>query len=114
MSNPNNTDLFADDSTISVIGQNKNCISQKLNTVLQDIFRWCDDNKMAINVSKTKAICIGSKEKLSVTSNENINLALNGQQIIESTCEKVLGVFIDASLSWSSHIDYIIKKLTLL
>ena len=36
---------------------------------------------------------------------------LNGQQIIESTCEKVLGVFIDASLSWSSHIDYIIKKV---
>ncbi|VDI53114.1 Hypothetical predicted protein, partial [Mytilus galloprovincialis] len=91
LSNPNhNTDLFADDSTISVIGQNKSCISQKLNTVLQDIFRWCDDNKMAVNVSKTKAICIGSKQKLSVTSNENINLALNGQQIIESTCEKVL------------------------
>ncbi|VDI69764.1 Hypothetical predicted protein [Mytilus galloprovincialis] len=46
LSNPNhNTDLFADDSTISVIGQNKSCISQKLNTVLQDIFRWCDDNK---------------------------------------------------------------------
>ncbi|VDI29440.1 Hypothetical predicted protein [Mytilus galloprovincialis] len=45
---------------------------------------------MAVNVSKTKAICIGSKQKLSVTSNENINLALNGQQIIESTCEKVL------------------------
>ena len=112
LSNPNhNTDLFADDSTISVIGQNKSCISQKLNTVLQDIFRWCDDNKMAVNVSKTKAICIGSKQKLSVTSNENINLALNGQQIIESTCEKVLGVFIDASLSWSSHIDYIIKKV---
>ncbi|VDI28226.1 Hypothetical predicted protein, partial [Mytilus galloprovincialis] len=84
LSNPNhNTDLFADDSTISVIGQNKSCISQKLNTVLQDIFRWCDDNKMAVNVSKTKAICIGSKQKLSVTSNENINLALNGQQIIE-------------------------------
>ncbi|CAC5391077.1 unnamed protein product [Mytilus coruscus] len=45
---------------------------------------------MAVNVSKTKAICIGSKQKLSVTSNENINLAINGQQIKESTCEKVL------------------------
>ncbi|VDI55536.1 Hypothetical predicted protein [Mytilus galloprovincialis] len=109
LSNPNhNTDLFADDSTISVIGQNKSCISQKLNTVLQDIFRWCDDNKMAVNVSKTKAICIGSKQKLSVTSNENINLALNGQQIIESTCEKVLDIEID-TVSWLSfvvfHID---------
>ncbi|CAC5401123.1 unnamed protein product [Mytilus coruscus] len=90
-SNPNhNTNLFADDSTISVIGQNKSCISQKLNTVLQGIFRWCDDNKMAVNVSKTKAICIGSKQKLSVTSNENINLAINGQQIKESKREKVL------------------------
>ncbi|CAC5417141.1 unnamed protein product [Mytilus coruscus] len=73
----------------------------KPNTVLQDIFRWCDDNKMAVNVSKTKAICIGSKQilKLSVTSNENINLAINRQQIKESICEKVLGIFVDASLS---------------
>ncbi|XP_071172243.1 E3 ubiquitin-protein ligase RNF213-like [Mytilus edulis] len=39
---------------------------------------------MAVNVSKTKALCIGSKQKLSVTSNENINLTLNGQQIIEN------------------------------
>ena len=87
LSNPyHNTDLFADDRTISVIGQNKSCVSQKLITVLQDIFRWCDDNKMAVYVSKTKAICIGYKQKLSVASNENINLALNGQQIIEIDC----------------------------
>ncbi|CAC5399104.1 unnamed protein product [Mytilus coruscus] len=49
---------------------------------------------MAVNVSKTKATCIGSKQKLSVTSNENINLAINGQQIKESTCEKVLAFYI--------------------
>jgi hypothetical protein len=36
--NPNhNTDLFADDSTISTTGKNKLCISKTLNTVLEDI-----------------------------------------------------------------------------
>ncbi|CAC5426553.1 unnamed protein product [Mytilus coruscus] len=45
---------------------------------------------MAVNVSKTKAMCIGSKQKLSVTLDENINLAINGYQNKESTFEKVL------------------------
>jgi sarcosine oxidase/L-pipecolate oxidase len=36
--NPNhNTDLFADDSTISANGKNKLCISKTLNTLLEDI-----------------------------------------------------------------------------
>ena len=63
--NPNyNTDLFADDSTISVRGKDKNYIFNTLNSVLQDILQWCNENKMVVNVEKTKAMCIGTKQKL--------------------------------------------------
>ncbi|CAC5402814.1 unnamed protein product [Mytilus coruscus] len=83
LSNPyHNTDLFADDSTISVIKQNKNCISQTLNTVIQDIFRYCDDNKMDVNESKTKYMCIGSVQKPSVTSDEYMGNAAKKVHVI--------------------------------
>ena len=69
--NPNhNTDLFADDSTISASGKNKLCISKTLNTVLEDISHWCYENRMVLNVSKTKTMCIGSKQKLCTSSDE--------------------------------------------
>ena len=61
--NPNHkTDLFADDSTISATGKNKLCIIKTLNTVLEDISHWCYENRMVLNVSKTKTMCIGSKQ----------------------------------------------------
>ena len=107
----NNTDLFADDSTISVMGKNKSYICKTLDNVLEDIFHWCDENKMVVNLSKTHSMCIGSQQKLSMSSNEIFNIAPGGKQISESTSEKVLGIFIDPTLSWSDHISHIIKKV---
>jgi hypothetical protein len=53
--NPNhNTDLFADDSTISATGKNKLCINKTLNTVLEDISHWCYENRMVLNCIKNK------------------------------------------------------------
>ena len=94
-----NTDLFADDSTISATGKNKLCISKTLNTVLEDISHWCCENRMVLNVSKTKTMCIGSKQKLCTSSDEIFDISINGLQINESQCEKVLGVFVDATFS---------------
>ena len=110
--NPNHdTDLFADDSTVSVMGKNKSCICETLDKVLEDIFHWCDENKMVVNLSKTHSMCIGSQQKLFMSSNEIFNIAPSGKQISESTSEKVLGIFIDPTLSWSDHISHIIKRV---
>ena len=79
--------------------------------MLEDIFHWCDENKMVVNVSKTKCMCIGSQQKLSVTSNEIFTIAPSGKQISESDNEKVLCIFIDSTLSWCDHVSYIIKKV---
>ena len=62
------------------------------------------------NVSKTKTMCLGSKQKPSVMCIDTLNISINGQHIHESHCEKVLGVFVDATLSWYDQINHIIKK----
>ena len=58
-------------------------------------------------------MCIGSKQKLCTSSDEIFDVSINGLQINESQCEKVLGVFVDATFSWTEHITHIIKKVNL-
>ena len=38
-------------------------------------------------------------------------ISINSLQINESQCEKVLGVFVGATFSWTEHINHIIKKV---
>jgi hypothetical protein len=39
------------------------------------------------------------------------NISINDLQISESQGEKVLGVFVEATFSWTCRINHIIKKL---
>ena len=57
-------------------------------------------------------MCIGSKQtkQTKQKSDEIFDISINGLQINESQCEKVLGVFVDAPFSWTEHINHIIKK----
>ena len=47
-----NVDMYADDSTISACGKHVKDIELKLNNDLQEIYNWCDENRMAISVEK--------------------------------------------------------------
>ena len=112
LSNPDHyTDLFADDTTISVTGKHMSHINNNINTVLHDISNWCTQNKMVVNASKTKCMCIGSKQRLSALADEKLDVHFGESSINASCCEKVLGIHIDSTLSWSDHINYLIKKV---
>ena len=49
--------LFADDSTISAHNKNIDQVSSTLSNELQQVNKWCVNNHMAINISKTKLMC---------------------------------------------------------
>ena len=66
---------------------------------------------MVLNVSKTKTMCIGSKQKLCTSSDVIFDISIHGHQINESQCGKVLGVVVDATFSCTEHINHIIKKV---
>jgi len=60
---------------------------------------------MEINTSKTKEMVLGR------LANTNLSLPNIASQTVERvTTYKLLGVHIDSTLSWSAHIEYIIKK----
>ena len=66
---------------------------------------------MVPNARKTKQLLLGTKKKLSYSTNPSLNLSLRGTEIEEALNEKLLDVKIDKHLNWNNHIDYMITKL---
>ena len=51
-----NSTMFADDTTIPVLGPSITSVSTQLNEVARTVSSWADDNRMSLNTSKTKSL----------------------------------------------------------
>lgn len=101
---------YADDVTLHVSAKT----SSELNTILQQeinlIFDWANENRLKINVLKTKCMVIGSKIK--IKSNHSLSLSMHGTKIEQVSEIKLLGVTIDSSLSWTPQIKNTVAKMS--
>ena len=78
-------------------------------TYLADLLTWAAHNGIQINTFKTKEMVLG---RLANTNLPSPNIA--SQTVERVTTYKLLGVglHIDWTLSWSSHIEHIVKTAT--
>lgn len=101
--------LYADDTSITVVGDNLEEAIRKANGILKRIDDWLKFNKIAINVSKCKYMTINSKDE----TNDEIILCNIPLDKVESM--KYLGVILDCKLKMLEHCEYIkkiiVKKL---
>ena len=65
---------------------------------------------MAAHPEKAKCI-IGTRQKLSRFEKCALSLYLDGRQLEQTHEERLLGLDVDPSLSWSSHVANLKKKL---
>ena len=100
-------DLYADDSTISAVGKHLGNIGKLLNIDAGNIYQWCTENELTINVAKTKFMLIAMPQKL-WQINICLKVYINNVQVAVSTCEKLLGVHIQTNLDWSSHVNNVL------
>ncbi len=67
--------IYADDTALLVTGSNKQDIETKLQCDLHHLGNWFNNNKLSLNVTKTKSMLIcGSISKL---KNESLNVMMN-------------------------------------
>ena len=103
--------MYADDTTISVAGDTAAQVETLMNADLISIKKWLESNKLTINVTKTEYILIGSSYKL-----ESIvippNIMMGNEKIDRVKSSKCVGVYIDETLSWNHHTDYLFKKIS--
>ena len=103
-------DLFADDGTLHTSSVHLPTITTSINADLDNFSDWCDDNDMKKNTSKSKALFLASKNTANKIMEAPPILTIRGEQIQISETEKLLGVHVNNTLTWSVHIEATLKK----
>ena len=103
-------DLFADDATLSSSDPSVLSLTNRLNADLENFQDWCKKNKMVLNIPKTKAMFISSRNAANRIMENPPDLKISNETIQLSSNEKLLGVNIDNTLSWTFQVENTVKK----
>ena len=106
------TDLYADDTTLYMIGETQDYVEQNFQIALQNLSEWFKLNGMLLNTKKNKTMLITTSQKRLHLHNDTLLLTYNNDALNSVENEKVIGVRIDNNLNWSIHIYFIAKKIS--
>ncbi|XP_028417952.1 uncharacterized protein LOC114542649 [Dendronephthya gigantea] len=103
--------MFADDTNISIAAKSVTELESIINSELKNLNQWLIANKLSLNVAKTEFMIIGSRQRLMIHNNEQINIEIDGKIIKRVKDTKSLGLQIDEHLVWARHVEGISKKV---
>ena len=99
-------EMYADDTTAYCIGDNLDIVTQRLNLIFKQIYKWSQRNRLSIHNGKSEAMLLSTKPLIGPF--QELRYEDNRIDFVNSTC--CLGVEIDNKLSWSPHIDKLCKS----
>lgn len=77
---------------------------EKINSDLQRIYKWSEQNALVLNPDKSKYLIIGSKKQIQKTIAHNPTILINGTSIERVSEARNLGVLMDDSLRFEKHV----------
>ena len=101
--------IYADDAVLFFTASEPLELQDALGRDYSLISKWYTDNRLTLNVKKTKLMLAGSKTMLSQF--ENFEFLPDGGQINRIKSFKYLGVTVDEKGSWKCHIKTLLRKL---
>ncbi|KAL9958504.1 hypothetical protein ACROYT_G035530 [Oculina patagonica] len=106
-------DLYADDTTVTSTANygSVDFLLSSLTTAISEVDQWATANKLPLNESKTKVLTVTGK-RLSTRISQDLAIAVNGKQLENVQCAKLLGLEIDHELTFIPHVDKICIKLS--
>ena len=104
------TSMYADDTAVFYFGNDVEEVQLSLQHDLQSISYWMYQNRLSLNVKKTKMMIVGSCQKL--RNIDVFNVSLNGERVERVEKFKYLGLILDRHLCFDLHVDYIVDKTT--
>ena len=96
---------FADDTNLLLVEKSLKKINKLVNSDLKVLCQWIRSNKLSLNAGKAEIIIFKNK-KQEIT--KHLNFRISGQKINPTTTVKYLGVFLNDSLSWDTHLNNLI------
>ena len=103
-------DFFADDATAHTSNQDIETINTELQSDFSIAVSWSEQNKLPINYDRTTYMILGSKKR--VQDEHQLVLRAENGIIDKVSTQRLLGIFIDDHLSWTSHIDHLCSTLS--
>lgn len=105
--------MYADDTTLyckvpRTDSADAKFISTTINLDLKKIQTWLDVNKLSLNADKTKYMIFHRPRSPSL----KFELLMNNQSLEQVANFNYLGLIIDDTLSWSSHIKFLSTKIS--
>lgn len=104
------TAIYADDPTMYASAKYEKDPSIILQSELMQIAKWVTENMMKLNISKTKCLVICSKH--AQRRKHRLCVSLNGADIEQVKEARLIGVTVDETLSWATHINNIVEKMS--
>ena len=101
---------FADDTSILITSPNKNYFQIKITPPFNFINEWLNTNLLSINFNKTHYIQFTTKIK----PNSHIKITYDNKQITTISNIRFLGIYINDTINWKYHIEYILPKLSVI
>ena len=102
------TSMHADDMAIFTMSTDLDKLKLSMQYDLQSISHWMVQNWLCPNVSKTKLMMLGTRQKLSGIP--EIGLSLNGELIDNVVPFKYLGMILQPQLLFKVHINALVNK----
>ena len=101
--------LYADDTVIYCYHTHLSDIERNLNEDLLKVAHWLNENKLTLNLDKTKCMIIGSSYRLARIGCLSVRILDHKLESVSNF--KYLGVFIFEDLTWNHHVEYLTTKI---
>ena len=95
---------------VSRVWQNKDEIKCKLQSDGNETDMWSNRNNLSIHYGKSTCMTLGTKQKIGKAG--KLNISIDDTQINHVSCQKLLGLFIDETLSWNPHIGHLCSVIS--
>ena len=98
--------VYVDDNTDIVSHANPNVLQTEIQMKADDSSEWLKDNRMCVAGTKSKLLIIGIKQqkKAAYQQVDSFSVTIDGQKILESKSEKLLGLVISNDLTWRDYL----------
>ena len=99
--------VFTDDTNIIITHSNLTDFKEEINTVVEKLNNWFQTNLLILNFNKTYYMHFTTKPKFAV----DIHIRHQVNPIINTYSTNFLGLTLDSTLSYKTHIDQQSSKL---
>lgn len=101
-----NVILYADDTTVLLKEQSLLALGRSVSQAMEKLNTWFQTNGLKLNINKTNLMVFKTQSK----AQPELEMETYTNTEVQNTA-KLLGIMVDNTLNWKSHVLYIVKKL---